>query len=90
MNIFLFLAGKCTCKEDCIKTGKCTCDSSCQCNKASKFIYLNHFYFTLWLFLILKVKDVANKDANVRTVNVHLDHVNVENKNEQQIIEEQF
>jgi hypothetical protein len=36
------------------------------------------------------VKDVANKDANVRTVNVHPDHVNVENKYEQQIIEEHF
>jgi hypothetical protein len=36
---FVFLAGKCACKEDCVKTGKCTCDSSCQCNKSSKFIY---------------------------------------------------
>jgi len=46
--IFLFLAGKCSCKEDCVKTGRCTCDSSCQCHQSSarsKFIYSNYFYF---------------------------------------------
>jgi hypothetical protein len=44
---FACLVGKCSCKEDCIKTGQCTCDSSCQCNQASEFIDQIYFDFTI-------------------------------------------
>ncbi len=48
-DVLVFLAGKCSCKEDCIKTGKCTCDSSCQCNKATSKCFDSTclFYFYL-------------------------------------------
>lgn len=38
--IYFSLAGKCACKEECIKTGECTCDTNCDlCSKTGMSFY---------------------------------------------------